>query len=231
MKLMERASRVALDLLFPPVCALCGSGGALLCDACGAGLVVAGGERCDRCWALTQPDGRCDDCGGREVAFSSLRTAFELDDGARRLVHLLKYEHLTSLAEPMAALMSERLSGEHDGVELLVPVPLHRSRARTRGFNQSALLAAHLARALGSVVDARAMRRVRATAPLSKTMHREERAAIVRGAFRAERGRVEGRRVVLVDDVATTGATLDACAVALRAAGAADVRAVTFARA
>jgi len=231
MKLMERATRRALDLLFPPQCALCGVGGALLCEECSGELVAADGERCERCFARLQRDARCDDCGGREIAFYSLRAPFHLDDAARRLVHLLKYEYLTSIAEPMAALMSERLRGEHDGVELLVPVPLHRSRARTRGFNQSALLAGHLAVKWDLAVDARALKRVRGTRPLSKTMHREERAAIVRGAFRAERGRVEGRRVVLVDDVATTGATLDACALALRAAGAADVRAVTFARA
>ncbi len=231
MKLLERASRVGLDLLFPPQCALCGSGGSLLCDACGAELVPAGGDRCERCWARLQADGRCDDCRGREPAFVSLRAAFHLDDAARRVVHLLKYDHLTSLAEPMAVLLADRVSLDVGAAALLVPVPLHRSRRRTRGFNQAALLARHMGRARAVEVDERALRRVRATRPLSKTMHREERASLVRDAFRAEHARVDGRRVVLVDDVATTGATLDACATALRAAGAADVRAVTFARA
>jgi len=143
-------------------------------------------------------------------------------------VHQLKYEGLSALGEPMGALMAERLEVACD---LVVPVPLHRGRMRARGYNQAALLGRQIARSAGLRFDAEAARRTRATKPLAKTMHRDERRAIVAGAFAARPERVEGRRVLLVDDVATTGATLDACASALLDAGAADVRCVTFARA
>jgi ComF family protein len=108
---------------------------------------------------------------------------------------------------------------------------LHPGRERARGYNQAAELAKQLAANAGVALDARAVRRARNTEPLAKTMHRAERQAIVEGAFAARRERVEGRRVLLVDDVVTTGATLNACARALLDAGAAGVRCVTWARA
>ncbi len=151
-----------------------------------------------------------------------------MEEGARQLVHQLKYQGLSALGEPMAALMTNSLDFDCD---LVVPVPLHRGRMRSRGYNQSALLGGHFARAVGLSFDAGAARRIRATKPLAKSMHRDERRAIVAGAFAGRPERVDGRRILLVDDVVTTGATLDACATALLEAGAAAVDCLTFARA
>lgn len=228
-KLIEGLSRIAGDLLFPAQCALCGAGGVLLCDACADALPRADGARCDRCWTPVSGDTLCSHCLAAPTAFSSIRAAFVMEDGARRLAHELKYEGLTSLAAPMAALMAPMLVVVQS--EILMPVPLYGSRERARGYNQSAELAGHLARTTGAACDGRALRRTRNTEPLAKTMHRDERRAIVAGAFAAQRQRVEGRRILLVDDVVTTGATLDACARALLDAGAADVRCITWARA
>jgi ComF family protein len=108
---------------------------------------------------------------------------------------------------------------------------LHGGRERSRGYNQSALLAKNLGRDTGIEVDTKVARRVRATKPLVQAMSPEERARIVEGAFRADASRVAGRRVLLIDDVITTGATLGACARAVLDAGAASVVAVTFVRA
>ncbi len=227
--ILERVSRLGLDLLFPPQCAICGRGGTLLCDRCAAVLPLADGSRCERCWVPMRDGALCHHCVAQPPAFVSLRAAFVMDGDARRLAHELKYEGLTSLAEPMAALMAEEI--DMSGADLVVPVPLHRRRERARGYNQAAALVRHLAVAAGLPAEMRAARRVRDTAPLAKTMHRDERRAIVAGAFTADRRRVEGRRVLLVDDVVTTGATLDACARALLAAGAASVRCATWARA
>jgi ComF family protein len=152
-----------------------------------------------------------------------------MEEGARRLAHELKYEGLTALAEPMGLLMASTIAA--DDADLVVPVPLHRSRERARGYNQASELAGHFAESCGLAFDPRALRRIRATAPLAKTMHREERRAIVAGAFSGESARVEGRRILLVDDVVTTGATLDVCSEALLAAGATSVRCATWARA
>jgi ComF family protein len=230
--LRERASRVALDLLFPPECALCTAPGALICCSCLQALPAAGGRRCARCWmpmgAGAASASVCRHCGDAPPAFTSLRAAFTMEGGARRLVHLLKYDALTSLAGPMAPAMAAAATAP---VDVVVPVPLHRGRQRARGYNQAALLARGIARAAGVPADASAARRTRATAPLVKAMSREERRAIVRGAFAANPARVDGLRVLLVDDVATTGATLDACATALLHSGAREVHCLTWARA
>lgn len=225
---LARATKLAADLLFPPRCALCGRDGMLLCDACVADLPHAGGARCDRCWMPSSVP-TCRHCSDAPPAFASLRSAFVMDAGARRLVHELKYEGLTSLAEPMAGVLCERL--QLPPADLVVPVPLHASRERSRGYNQAALLARNIARAAGLPIDVRAARRVRKTTPLVKTMHRDERLAIMGGAFAARPEAVAGRAILLVDDVVTTGATLDSCARALLDAGAASVRCVTWARA
>jgi ComF family protein len=222
-------SKIAADLLFPPSCALCDAGGALLCDACADALPRADGHRCERCWMPIGRDAICQHCIETPPAFTSIRAAFAMEDGARRLAHELKYDGLTSLAEPMARLMHAAVAIAD--VDIVVAVPLHRGRERSRGFNQSHELARHLAELAGLPCEGHAMRRTRDTEPLAKTMHREERRAIVEGAFAARAERVDGRRMLLVDDVVTTGATLDACARALLEAGAAEVRCVTWARA
>lgn len=201
----------------------------MLCVDCTAALPPADGKRCERCWSPLAKDAVCHHCTLEPPSFASIRAAFVMDEGARQLVHRLKYDGMTALAEPMGALMAARLERTH--ADLVVPVPLHRGRMRGRGFNQSALLARHLAAAACVPADAHATRRIRATKPLARTMHRDERRAIVAGAFAAVPERVEGRRVLLVDDVVTTGATLDACSQALLAAGAASVLCLTFARA
>jgi ComF family protein len=225
---MARATKLAADLLFPPRCALCGRDGTLLCDACVAGLPVADGARCQRCW-MPSAASTCRHCSLTPPAFASLRAAFVMDAGARRLVHELKYQGLTSLAAPMAAAIRDRVS--LPDADLVVPVPLHRSRERSRGYNQAALLARGIARAAGVPFDGAAAQRVRKTTPLVKTMHRDERRAIMWGAFAARPDAVAGRAILLVDDVVTTGATLGSCARALLDAGAASVRCVTWARA
>jgi ComF family protein len=229
LEIVSKATRVAADLLFPAQCALCGRMGDMLCGACAAELPRAVHPRCHRCWLPRRFPGSCRHCIEHVPAFSQLRAAYVMDDGARRLAHELKYEGMTALAEPMALRMLEEFAVSD--ADLVVPVPLHRSRERARGYNQAAMLARQIAKLTGIDADERAARRVRDTAPLVKTMHRDERLAIMRGAFEARRERVEGRRILLVDDVATTGATLDSCARALRDAGARDVRALTWARA
>lgn len=201
----------------------------MLCGVCAESLPPAGGLRCLRCWMPLAENVGCRHCTVETPCFASIRAAFVMEEGARQLAHALKYDGMTALASPMAGLIFERL--DLGTADLVVPVPLHGGRRRSRGFNQSELLARHLAAAASLAVDARAARRVRATKPLAKTMHRVERRAIVEGAFAGVPERLAGRRVLLVDDVVTTGATLDACSKALLAAGAASVHCVTFARA
>lgn len=225
--LIARSALDALDsllavLLAPP------------CAACAAPLDrPTRGAVCDACWRAVRAV-RADGATFVVPRLAHARAAGAYDGALREIVHALKYQGRTSLASPLAALIVEHCAGVFDGADAVVPVPLHPSRERERGFNQAALIA----RAL-PLPCADLLRRVRAT-PSQTDLPADARRANVRGAFEAtSRLSVFGRRrnmhvpgtVVLVDDVATTGATLGDCARALRAAGVAEVRAVVVARA
>jgi ComF family protein len=145
-------------------------------------------------------------------------------------VHKFKYDGVTALAEPLASLMAEYWLGEPTSVDVLVPVPLHRSRVRERGFNQAALLARELSKRIHLPVDELTLVRQRATAS-QVDLDIAERTENVRDAFRWSTNALAGKRVLVIDDVCTTGATLEACATALYDGGARSVQALTLARA
>lgn len=147
----------------------------------------------------------------------------------RRVVHGFKYNRRAELADPLAALLARSLDNDPLAVDLLVSVPLHPDRRRARGYNQAALLAAELARRARIPLAEEALVRLRATRPqlgLSAAQRREN----VRGAFQARSELVRGKTILLIDDVTTTGATLEACAQALLQAGARRVRGLVLAK-
>jgi ComF family protein len=153
------------------------------------------------------------------------------EEGARELVHALKYRHQSALASPMGELMARCLEGEIPPIDVVVPVPLHPRRQRVRGYNQSLLLAREVSRRLESLLVAKAVARRVNTPPQAKAAGAEARRRNVAGAFEGRPGALAGRRVLLVDDVTTTGATLDACArVLLSEGGASCVWGLAFAR-
>lgn len=212
-----------LAFLFPDECVSCGRGLAVgerhLCAACSARLRVGARE-------TTMPPVSPLLSGGPEAArpvSGTVLYALCFSGPARDLIHCLKYQGRASvavaLADACAPLLRSGLLGDFD---VVVPVPLHAARRRERGFNQSELLARRLAE-LADVPCARALTRVRATAPQT-SLTRRGRLANVDGAFAAaQNAAVEGRETLLVDDVVTTGATLAAAASALLSAGASSV--------
>jgi ComF family protein len=175
--------------------------------------------------------GVCPRCRRRPSALTESRAIGAYDGSLRAIVHAFKYSGCRSLAPGLGARLRESAAGLLANADIVVPVPLHHRRRRGRGFNQARDLARHLGLPL---VDA--LRRTRAT-PSQTDLPAAARHGNVRDAFRMARRslpwlplNVEGLRIVVVDDVSTTGATIEACARVLRAAGAADVSAVTAAR-
>jgi ComF family protein len=226
--LLTRAGRLAVDLLYPPLCAVCRRQGSFLCSGCRASLPAADGIRCPVCWLPLGAGQACRRCAEQPIALEGLRAAFRYEGAVRHLVHAFKFGGQSALAEVLAAPLQDLVdSGEHDAV---VPVPLTGGRRRMRGFNQAALLADKLGATLGLPVS-EVLVRLKASRPQASSASAEERRRNVEGAFGLKKGAaVAGRRLLLLDDVATTCATLDACARVLRQAGAASVHAVTLAR-
>jgi len=225
---LARLGRLAVDLLYPPRCALCGRGGVFLCPACSAELPAAEGRRCDACW-MPIHGAACESCRAQAPAFATLRAPFRYEGEVHRLVHAFKYGGQSALAASLAAPMAA-LQRQRPPVDLIAPVPLSGRRRRQRGFNQAALLARQIGTALDLAVD-ESLERRRSSPPQAQSAGVDERRRNVAGAFRVrDAAAVAGRRVLLIDDVATTGATLDECARVLLAAGAEAVTALTFAR-
>jgi ComF family protein len=226
-----------VDLLFPPVCGVCGrdleKGEDPLCQRCREDF-PRWEERICRVCGVPLPDGgaRCDVCRRRRRAFGFCRSAGIYDGGLRTAILQLKYGGREALARPLGLFLAECFyrRPELRRAQVLVPVPLHFVKRQARGFNQAELLALSLAKAVGLPVEARALTRARWTRAQAG-LGREERLLNVESAFVVKGpGAFDGRRVLLVDDVCTTGSTLEACARALRSAGALRVDALTLAR-
>jgi len=217
-----------LDLVFPPRCVGCGREGAWLCPACLAAVQPVPPPTCAICYESTLGGDVCSACRRDPLAIDGIRSVSLHKGALREAVHGLKYKNQRSLVPPLAALMRDAMERQGLAADVLVPVPLHQERLRQRGFNQSALLARAMV-VPGLPMDEESLVRVRATASQT-TLNRAERRANMAGAFACRDGALAGRRVLLIDDVCTTGATLEACAVACRAAGAASVWGMTLTR-
>jgi ComF family protein len=228
----------AVAILLAPLCAACRrpldhpTRGAV-CSLCWSSIIPITPPCCGTCgdplpsWRIASvAEALCPRCRRKKPLVSLARSIGPYEGTLRAIVHALKYDGRPTLARHLAARMRVAGAEVMAGADLVVPVPLHRSRERVRGFNQARELARHL-----GLPVADALARTRRTASQAD-LPAAKRHANVRGAFicRAD-ANVNGRTIVLVDDVSTTGATLNACAAPLLAAGATEVRALTAARA
>ncbi len=225
--------RSVLDFALPPRCSGCGTivdDTDSFCAECWSKLdfLQGGCSRCGLPLEATDID-TCGRCLAKPPRLDRIRAAVAYDDISRSVALRLKYGRKVALARTMSRYMLP-LVAEPSPRALLVPVPLHRSRLWNRGFNQSAIIARELSRRTGLPLAADALRRVRPTPPL-KGMNMNQRRRTVAGAFRAnEDADLANREIVLIDDVLTTGSTANACARALKRAGAARVDLISWAR-
>jgi ComF family protein len=226
-----RFRNALLDLVLPPRCAGCGQTGSLWCANCNSGVQVILAPVCSCCGRpLRLSEVLCPQCRHSPREIDGIRSAVIFEGPLRQAIHHLKYSGRSSLDKPLGSFLSARWRAGPLPADLITPVPLHATRWRERGYNQSTLLARQLSRASGLPLIEEALTRIRATAP-QITLNAAEREANVSGAFEARADLVRGRRVLLVDDVCTTGATLAAGSHALKQAGALSVWALTLARA
>ncbi len=234
----SHAAKLALNVALPTLCVACrdpveGEG---VCADCWAKLSFIAPPFCPRLGIPfvydPGPEMLSMEAIANPPAYARARAAVRYDDVARTLVHALKYQDRTDLAPAMGRWMARAGQPLLDEADVLVPVPLHWRRGWSRRYNQSGVLARVIERETGVRVAAEALRRIRPTEQ-QIGLSRTERASNVQGAFKVASHRqssIEGQRVVLIDDVLTSGATVDACARALLRAKAARVDVLVFAR-
>ncbi len=236
---LRRFASAAIGLIYPPTCIACGGATGTphgLCAACWSGLRLIERPFCERLGTpfaldlgigpLLSPGAIAD-----PPAYGRARAVAIYDGTARDLVHRLKYGDRLDLGRTMARMMASAGRELLEEADLIIPVPLHGLRLWRRRFNQSALLARAIGRLADTPCDLRALSRVKATRP-QVGLTRHQRAENLQGAFRVPkeaRGRIAGRRLLLIDDVCTTGATGNAAARVLIRSGAASVDLLTFA--
>ena len=238
-KHLREGAAPVIDLVYPPRCPACGDaigehGG--LCQECWSGLAIPGDPSCSMCqrpFGDEAPDQEqvCAPCLAARPVHDGIAAGTLYTDVSRKLILGFKHGRKIGLAPLLARLMAARVQPEPEG-RIIVPVPLHRWRLWTRGFNQAALLGRELERAGCGKLKVDALERTRATPSLGG-MGAKARMKALGGAIRvrpAQSGQIQGRHVLLVDDVLTSGATSETCVKALKRAGAKSVVICCFSR-
>jgi ComF family protein len=201
-----------------------------LCPECLGKLPRLLGPFCPSCGRPQASGMVCPSCWQRQTEIDGIRSPFSFDEVIRQAIHQLKYRNLKAISPSLAELLAAYLRSNPLPGEALVCVPLHPRRLRERGYNQSGLLARELGRRIDLPVIEDCLVRVKQAHPQVRAVDAEERRSNVAGAFVCRDERVKGKPIILVDDVCTSGATLESCAAAIKSKGAASVWGLTLAR-
>ena len=228
MDLLTRAAGPLLDLVFPRTCAGCGREGEYLCDECEDAIPRLEPPQCNVCSTPSRA-ALCAWCRSANQPFNGITAPYRWTGVVQELVYSLKYRNVRASAPRLAELMSAHLMGKSMDADIIAPVPLHPSRERERGYNQSELLARQVSSSTEIPMDAELLARLRNTPPQVTMTSPEERRQNVVEAFECV-GDAQGKRVLLIDDVVTSGATVAECSAQLRKAGAATIWVLSLAR-
>lgn len=227
---LDQLKSKAADFLFPPHCLGCGREGDFLCITCRHALPRLMPPLCHKCGKPLIQEDHCSACQKWQLEINGIRSPFLFEGVIRQAIHQFKYNNFKALALPLAQLLAEYWETRHLEMEVIVPVPLHSRRLRERGYNQSGLLAREMGKLINLPVMEGSLLRLRDTTAQVKAPNAEIRRKNVLGVFDCRDGNLHGKRVLLIDDVCTTGATLDSCAIALNRAGVSSVWGLTLAR-
>jgi ComF family protein len=220
----------ALDFLFPRFCVGCGKAGDYVCPACQVSLPRIEMPVCPKCGKPQITEVLCPVCFGWESDIDAIRSPFCFEGVIRKAVHEFKYRNLRAISGQLALFLSDYLRENSICCDVIVPVPLHPKRLRERGYNQSLLLANELGKLTALPVNDNCLARIIYNVPQTKTGSVEERRQNVIGIFSCVNEDLLEKKVLLVDDVTTSGATLNACASVLKTGGAMSVWGLTLAR-
>ncbi|OGO00110.1 MAG: hypothetical protein A2Y58_05995 [Chloroflexi bacterium RBG_13_51_52] len=220
---ITKLKRVALDLLFPPWCIGCGREGKYICSSCQQQLPLISPPICLKCGRPLTIDNTCPGCIEGPIEIDGIRSPFLFQGMIRKAIHELKYRNLKAITPLLASFLYSYLKDNPLPGNTLVPVPIHKKRLNERGFNQSSLLSRELGRMSRLPVIEDCLKRQTHTPPQVRTSSAAERRKNIADAFTCINKQLEGKQVILIDDVSTSGATLNTCAGVLKTAGAASV--------
>lgn len=226
--LLAKLGKEAIDLLFPMHCAGCRRPGGILCETCLPGLAKLTPPFCRICGSPNSQS-PCRWCEENAPSIDGVRAPFLMEGAVQQSIFSLKYRGIRAAAPDLARLLAGYLAERRVPGDLIVAVPLHRRRLRTRGYNQSELLAGELSKVTGLPRAKGMLARVKDAPPQVEAATRSQRRSNVEGCYEVT-GDAAGRRVLLIDDVVTTGSTMSSCAAALKEAGAASVWGLALAR-
>ena len=231
--LITKISQSVLDIFLPPSCFNCGSEGNWLCQSCYDQVAFITSDICSRCGTPTNNNSlACEQCDNNPLHdIDGIRVASYFEDNPIRVgIHRLKYRNHKAVASSLSQILAEAYAKYQLTCDVVVPVPLHPSRYKERGYNQSELLTKPLGELLNLPVNTRTLHRTQKTKS-QMTLGANERRKNVANAFECTDSQLSSLSVLLIDDVCTTGSTLDSCAVALKETGVKSVWGLTLAKA
>ncbi len=220
---VAQLKRIALDLLFPRYCINCGREGDFICEQCRLLLTLITPPICDKCGRPLLGKRTCNRCISEQNYIDGIRAPFSFEGVVRRCIHKFKYENIRALAGSLSIFLYDCLQNNAVSADVIVPVPLHPKRLRERGYNQSGLLAHELGRLSGLPVIENHLVRCLHTLPQAQSSGVDERRHNIVNAFKCLDRRLQGKKVLVIDDVVTSGSTLNICARELKSTGAASV--------